>query len=249
MSIAASIVLPPRGEYSPRSHKPAPGGPELAALDGVAVLAALPVEVKAALAAGASLRRFSRRGLLAAEGSVPGHVFVILSGRVRAVRRSVSGREVSLETFQGGNLLADGVVVPERQLLNDWEASEPCEVLAISRDVFLAQLAVVPALALTVATQILARLERSKHLAAGLALADVPGRVIGALRGLAQSQGEAGPDGVIINNRPTQQEMANSIGACRETVSRVVSDLARRGLITPRGRSLVISQRLLDAGA
>jgi CRP-like cAMP-binding protein len=133
--------------------------------------------------------------------------------------------------------------------LNDWEAIEATEVLAISRDAFVAQLASSPSLALTVAVQMLTRLERSKHLAAGLALADVPGRVIGALRGLAESQGEAGPEGVVVNNRPTQQEMANSIGACRETVSRVVSDLARRGLITPRGRTLIISRQLLDAGA
>ncbi|MEP6655245.1 MAG: Crp/Fnr family transcriptional regulator [Myxococcales bacterium] len=244
MSIAASLDFPPR------IHKaPSPVTPELVALERVAVLAGLPLEVRAALAAGASVRRFARRGLLAAEGSAPAHVFAVLSGRVRAVRRSDSGREVTLETFQRGDLLADGVVVPERQLLNDWEAIEATEVLAISRDAFVTQLALLPSLALTVAVQMLARLERSKHLAAGLALADVPGRVIGALRGLAESQGQAGPDGVVVvNNRPTQQEMANSIGACRETVSRVVSDLARRGLITPRGRTLIISRQLLDTG-
>lgn len=246
MSIAASL------DYTSRISKPTPAvvpervAPERAAVGGLAVFAGLPAEVQAALAAAASLRRFSRRGLLAAEGSVPTQVFIVLSGRVRAVRRALTGREVTLETFQPGEMLADGVVVPERQLLNDWEALEATEVLAISREVFVTQLQVVPALALTVAAQILARLERSKHLAAGLALADVPGRVMAALRGMAQSEGVAGPDGVVINNRPTQQEMANSIGACRETVSRVVSDLARRGLITPRGRTLIISQRLLD---
>lgn len=243
MSIAASL------DFSSRIRRPSPViAPELSALGGLPLFAGLPASVHAALAAGASLRRLSRRGVLAAEGSVPSHVFVVLGGRVRAVRRSTSGREVTLETFQAGDLLADGVVVPERQLFNDWEASEPTEVLAISREAFVAQVQVVPALALTLAVQLLARLERSKQLAAGLALADVPGRVIGALRGLAESQGQAGPDGVVVHNRPTQQEMANSIGACRETVSRVVSDLARRGLITPRGRTLVISRRLLDRG-
>ncbi|MEO8214464.1 MAG: cyclic nucleotide-binding domain-containing protein, partial [Myxococcales bacterium] len=107
MSIAASLDFPPRTHTAPR-----PVTPELVALEGVAVLAGLPLEVRAALAAGASVRRFARRGLLAAEGSAPAHVFAVLSGRVRAVRRSDSGREVTLETFQRGDLLADGVVVP-----------------------------------------------------------------------------------------------------------------------------------------
>jgi CRP-like cAMP-binding protein len=153
---------------------------------------------------------------------------------------------VTLETFQAGDLLADGVVVPERQLFNDWEVSEPTEVVALTRQSFVGQLQAAPTLGIIVASQMLARLERSKDLAAGLALADVPGRVIGALRGLAQAEGQSGPEGVVVQNRPTQQEMANSIGACRETVSRIVSDLARRGLITPRGRTLIISQRLMS---
>ena len=244
MSIAASL------DFASRLRKaPSVVGPELAALQGGTLASGLPPSLLAALAAGASVRRLSRRGLLTAEGSVPPAVFVILSGRVRAVRRSGSGREVTLETFQAGDLLADAVVAPARPLSNDWESSEPTEVLAIGREVFVAQMEAAPALALIVMAQILSRLERSKQLAAGLALADVPGRVIAALRDLAGSGGQAEADGVLIQNRPTQQDLANSIGACRETVSRVVSDLARRGLITPRGRALIVSRRLLDAGA
>lgn len=243
MSIAASL------DFSSRLRKASPFvGPELAALQGLPFASGLAPNLLAALASGASLRHLSRRGVLAGEGSVPSAVFVILGGRVRAVRRSDSGREVTLETFGAGELLTDAAVAPERPLSSDWEAIEPTEVLCISREVFLSQLEAAPGLSLTMAAQMLSRLERSKQLAAGLALADVPGRVIGALRGLAESQGQAGADGVVVQNRPTQQELANSIGACRETVSRVVSDLARRGLITPRGRTLVISRRLLDTG-
>ncbi|MES1204545.1 MAG: Crp/Fnr family transcriptional regulator [Pseudomonadota bacterium] len=243
MAIATSL------DFGSRARKVDLVVPEVAAMRGVPLLAALPVTVQSALAAGATVRRFSRRAVLVAEGSVPSHVFVILSGRVRALRRSTSGREVTLETFQAGDVLADSVVVSERQLSNDWEVSEPTEVLAIGRDAFIAQAQAVPALLLTVAAQILARLERSKQLAAGLALADVPGRVMAALRGLAEGQGQTVPEGVMVPNRPTQQEMANSIGACRETVSRVVSDLARRGLIVPKGRALLVTRRLLDGGA
>jgi len=92
---------------------------------------------------------------------------------------------------------------------------------------------------------VLDRLERSKRLASGLALADVPARVVGSLRALAASSGKDVPEGIAVQNRPTQQELANSIGACRETVSRVISDLARKGLISLRGRSLIVSRRLL----
>jgi CRP/FNR family cyclic AMP-dependent transcriptional regulator len=240
MSIAASL------DFGSRLRKPAAVAPEFAALEGVPLFAGVPAHVLAALAARTSVRHLSRRGVLAAEGSVPSQLFVVLRGKVRAVRRSDSGREVTLETFQPGDLLADALAAPDRPLSNDWEAIEPTDVLAIARDAFIEHLQSAPAVALTLIAGTLDRLERSKGLAAGLALADVPGRVIGALRAMAQSQGQDAPDGVTVHNRPTQQELANSIGACRETVSRVISDLARRGLITPRGRSLLISRRLLS---
>jgi CRP/FNR family cyclic AMP-dependent transcriptional regulator len=262
MAIAASLdfASASRKTMSPVSADPAAdfaaapntsvggasGGVPGSILGDIPALAGLPGQVLAALTSTSTVRRLSRRAILAQEGSVPSQVFVVLRGRVRAVRRSASGREVTLESFHAGDLLADGVVAADRPLMNDWEASEPTEVLAINREAFVAQLQALPSLALTVAAQMLSRLERSKQLAGGLALADVPDRVVAALRLLAATQGESGPDGVVVSNRPTQQEMANSIGACRETVSRVVSDLARRGLVTPRGRTLVISQRLLD---
>ena len=56
-------------------------------------------------------------------------------------------------------------------------------------------------------------------------------------------------EGLLIRNRPTQQELANQIGACRETVSRTVSDLVRQGLLTPRGRTLLVSKRLLEGNS
>ena len=246
MSIAASIDFSSRLRKTPTTA----GLVELSALQGVAGLSGLSPSGLAAIAAGSTLRRFSRRGVLAAEGSVPSSVFLVLSGRVRSVRRADSGREVTLETFQAGDLLPEAAVAPAQPLSSEWEASEPAEVLAIGKDVFIAQMDGAPSFALAVMGHLLARLEKSKQLASGLALADVPDRVIGALRGLAESQGQpgqAGTDGgVLVQNRPTQQELANSIGACRETVSRVVSDLARRGLITPRGRALVISRGLID---
>ena len=97
---------------------------------------------------------------------------------------------------------------------------------------------------LTLAAELCSRLERSKQLATGLALSGVQERVVSRLVALGRQDGAAEPDGLLIRNRPTQQELANQIGACRETVSRTVSELVRQGLLTPRGRSLLVSTQL-----
>lgn len=243
MALATSLDIAPR--FPKISSITAPDVSPLARLP---LLSGAPPAVLSALTAASLVRRVSRRGTLVPEGQVPTHVFLVLRGRLRAVRRSESGREVTLETLREGDLLADALLAPERPLRCDWEAAEPVEVLAIAREDLMAQIQAWPVLAANLGGQLTARLERSKDMVVGLALADVPERVTGALRRLAEAEGQAVTDGVMIPNRPTQQELANAIGACRETVSRIVSDLARRGLVTPRGRSLLVSRRLLGTG-
>src|SRR5512145_2424805 len=69
-----------------------------------------------------------------------------------------------------------------------------------------------------------------------LALMDVYGRVARMLLDLATEH-----DGtLVIENRPTQQEMANRVGASREMISRILSDLANGGYINvERDRSTI----------
>jgi CRP/FNR family cyclic AMP-dependent transcriptional regulator len=243
MTLAAS---PDYGVHTPKkSVTPLPV--QGSTLASVGVFSGAPAEVLAALAQHTTVRRFSRRAALAVERTVPTQVFVLLRGRVRGVRRSPAGREVTVEAFQPGDILADALIAPGRPLANDWEAAETSEVAVIERDALAGQLSAWPALALAIAGQISRRHERSKDMAAGLALADVPGRVKATIRSMAEA-GETQPDGVLITERPTQQELANTIGACRETVSRVVSELARQGLVSIRGRGMFVSQRLLAGG-
>ena len=63
----------------------------------------------------------------------------------------------------------------------------------------------------------------------------------------AEEQGEALGDGLLLRRRPTQQALANMVGTCRETVSRTLTALARRGLVAARGRSLLLSGTLLSS--
>lgn len=238
------MAIAPNIDLSSHVRRPLPMSAEQSALEAIPALAGLPPTLLSALAASSTIRRFSRHGIVCAEGTSAQHVFIVLRGKVRAVRRSGSGREVTLETFQVGDFLADAVT--GRPLSNDWEACETTELMSVGRDAFVSQLQAAPSLGLTLLTQALGRLEKSKGLASGLALADVAERVVGSLRNLATTFGKDVPEGVAVQNRPTQQELANSIGACRETVSRVISDLARKGLITLKGRSMVVSRRLLS---
>ena len=220
--------------------------PALEALRSCAQLAAAPAEALKTLARDATLRPLNRGATIVAQGGRLDTAILVVRGKIRAVCRAVNGREISVEMFRTGDLIADGALAPETPLANDWEAVEASTLLMIPREAFLSCLRATPELALVLGAELVGRLERSKQLATGLALAGVQERVVSRLVAIGRQDGTPGPEGLLIRNRPTQQELANQIGACRETVSRTVSELVRQGLLTPRGRTLLVSKQLVE---
>ena len=71
-------------------------------------------------------------------------------------------------------------------------------------------------------------------------------RLIRRLVHLAREDASPVKEGMLIRRRPTQQDLANMVGSCRETVSRTFNHLARQGLIIPRGRALVVTNELAE---
>jgi CRP-like cAMP-binding protein len=92
------------------------------------------------------------------------------------------------------------------------------------------------------------RLRRADEVIGNLALLDVYGRLARWLRQLAESDGEESAEGVVIRQRPTHQEIAGLIGTSRETVSRALSELARRGHIDVSGKRILLRRSFLLAG-
>ena len=92
------------------------------------------------------------------------------------------------------------------------------------------------------------RLRRTNRQVESLALLDVYGRIAGTLLQLADDQGENSDQGHTIAERPIHQDIANMAGTTRETVSRVLNDLERRGYLARDGRSIIIQDpnRLRD---
>lgn len=226
---------------------PGPGATELEALSGCPQLRGVPAANLEPLVRQASLRVVARGATIFPQGAKPDAALLVVRGTVRSVSRAANGREVSVELFREGELIADGALAPDAPLANDWEAAENATVLLVPREAFLSFLRTTPDVAIALGGQLVARLERSKRLATGLALAGVQDRVVARLIELGRQDGAQGPDGLLIRSRPTQQELANQIGACRETVSRTVSELVRQGLLVPRGKSLLIGKNLLES--
>jgi CRP/FNR family cyclic AMP-dependent transcriptional regulator len=75
---------------------------------------------------------------------------------------------------------------------------------------------------------------------ADLVFTDVPGRVAKALLDLADRFGTARQDGLQVNHDLTQEELAQLVGASRETVNKALADFAARGWLQLSAKSVLI---------
>jgi CRP/FNR family cyclic AMP-dependent transcriptional regulator len=89
-------------------------------------------------------------------------------------------------------------------------------------------------------TQLAGRLRKANDVVADLVFSDVPGRVAKALLDLANRFGRTADDGVHVHHDLTQEELAQLVGASRETVNKALADFASRGWLRLEPRSVVI---------
>ena len=210
------------------------------------LFAALPLSAIEDLTQRVSLRRVGVHTTVISQDEQGDAMFVIMTGRVKVVIFGENGREVTLSILRPGDSFGEMSLFDGGARSANCIAVEPTTLLSLSREDLLRHLANHPRTSLNLLGEMAKRLRRADESIAQLALCDVNERLIHRLVSLAREEGMATQEGVLIRRRPTQQELANMIGSCRETISRAFNQLARDGLITPRGRALVVTDALIQ---
>ncbi|MDF1562674.1 MAG: Crp/Fnr family transcriptional regulator [Deltaproteobacteria bacterium] len=175
-------------------------------------------------------------------------LFIIVEGRAKAMLLGESGREMILYVFRPGDFFGEMSLLDNEPRSATVQASEETTVLALRRDAFHRHIEKYPKTALSILREMSARLRRADEIIGSLALLDVYGRVARLLRELADRDGEEVDEGMMIAERPTQQDIAAMIGTSRETVSRALSDFAKRGFVEMSGKSILLRAHFLHGG-
>ncbi|MBI3995911.1 MAG: Crp/Fnr family transcriptional regulator [Nitrospirae bacterium] len=185
-------------------------------------------------------RVYSKGAMILQEDDPGDALFMIVSGRAKVVHLSEDGREIILDILGQGDFFGEMALLDQEPRSANVTAIEPSELLVLERSAFLGQVVREPKIAIKMLIELSRRLRRADEKIQDLVLLDVYGRVARALLRLARKQGRPLEDGCIITRRPTHQELADMVGASRETVSRVLADLNRRGVVRSNGRALII---------
>ena len=206
----------------------------------VSIFAELPPEILSDLAKRVWNKNFDAGSVIVSHEDTGDALFVLASGKVKVVLYGETGREIILSILRGGDFFGEMSLLDRQPRSANVVAVEDSQVLGLDRDAFQTHLTTHPTTALAILAEMSRRLRHADEVIGNLALLDVYARVARTIRDLAQKQGEPVDGGLLIKERPTQQEIAGLIGTSRETVSRALNDFTRRGLLEMQGKQILV---------
>lgn len=189
------------------------------------------------------VKRTFGRGMILFHKDSPGRsLYIIESGKVRIFLLSETGQEISVNVYGPGEVLGELALLDGLPRSAGAMVMERTVAYTLYRDDFLRCLDAYPGLARGVIQQLSARLRYTTACMESLAFLDVPGRVAAKLLELADRYGLKG-EGIEIEMRLTQAELASWVASRRESVNKVLGTFRDQGLIDIDGQHITILDR------
>jgi CRP-like cAMP-binding protein len=204
------------------------------------LFAALDDEAAEALRSTMTRVEVARGDAIFHEGDRGDRLYVIVEGKIKLGRASGDGRENLLAVLGPGEMFGELSLFDPGPRSATVTAVTDTTYSSLSHEDLLRWLEGRPAVARGLLTQLAGRLRRANDVVADLVFSDVPGRVAKALLDLADRFGRTADDGVHVHHDLTQEELAQLVGASRETVNKALADFASRGWLRLEPRSVVI---------
>ncbi|MGW0230732.1 Crp/Fnr family transcriptional regulator [Actinopolymorpha singaporensis] len=184
--------------------------------------------------------RLRRGDALFHEGDIGDELYVVIDGKVKMGRTSSDGRENLLSVLGPGQMFGELSVFDPGPRSSTVTAVTDTTLLVLGQDQLMTWLTGRPEVSRNLLHQLASRLRALNEAVADLVFSDVPGRVAKALLDLARRFGRPADGGIHVHHDLTQEELAQLVGASRETVNKALADFAHRGWIRLEQRAVVI---------
>ena len=214
-------------------------------LKGVALLCDLLQPALAETARNCRWRSYSANEQIIDRQSEATDVFFVVEGRARVVNYSISGREITLDDIEAGGHFGELAAIDGQPRSASVMALTDCSLAILPQDKFLALVYENSGIALKVMGGLASIIRNSTERIMDLSTLAANNRVQADLLRQALHNCD-GKNTASISPIPVHADIASRVSTTRETVARVMNDLARQGLLERQKNVLIINdvQRL-----
>ncbi|HZN20478.1 MAG TPA: Crp/Fnr family transcriptional regulator [Micromonosporaceae bacterium] len=174
------------------------------------------------------------------EGEPGDSLYIVLSGKLKVGRRAADGRQNLIAVMGPSDMVGELSLFDPGPRTATATAVTDTRLARLRKQALRPWLTDRPEIAEQLLRVLARRLRRTNDALADLIFTDVPGRVA---KNLLQMAGRFGTrDGGVlrVTHDLTQEELAQLVGASRETVNKALADFASRGWLRLDGKSVII---------
>ena len=171
-------------------------------------------------------------------------VYIIKRGHVKLYQLTPDGKRIIIDTLGPGGVFGN---FGDEEAQNFAEASTDTIICIAKKDTFFKMIAEKPQVSYRLMRLLFNRLTQAQDYAAAVAGGNVLSKLKFKLSELADKYGETQGEKVRLKERFTHEELADMIGVSRETVTKLLGSLRRRGIIEVEGRNVAFHKEKLEA--
>lgn len=184
-------------------------------------------------------RKYPKGSTIIYAGEQSDSIYYITKGSVTVLIEDDTGREIIVAYLNEGDFFGEMAMFGEGTRTAWVKAKMECEVAELSYQKFAELSQKDSGMLYELATQLADRLDKTTQKVGDLAFLDVTGRVARTLLDLCKEpDAMTHPDGMQI--KITRQEIARIVSCSREMVGRVLKTLEDQGLVSVKGKTMVL---------
>jgi CRP/FNR family transcriptional regulator, cyclic AMP receptor protein len=204
------------------------------------LFSALSEEEATSLRSSMTLVKVTKGHTLFKEGEEGDRLYVVLDGKLKLGKSSPDGRENLQEILGPGEMFGELSLFDPGPRTATATAITDAKLLMLPHEKVLDLITAQPAVSLELLRRLAQRLRDSRGEQSDLVFVDVPGRVAKAIIDLGERFGDQREDGLYVKHDLTQEELAQLVGASRETVNKALADFAARGWVALEPRAVLV---------
>ena len=192
----------------------------------------LPDEGLAELAAKLHRRRFEREQIIFHKNDPGSTLYIIISGKVKIALPSSEGENVLVALLSTGDFFGELSLFDGEPRSATSIATEATDILTLDRDDLITYLSENTKAATAILAELSLRLRRTDELLSDAAFCNLSTRLSKRIIDLSARYGQPDENGNIkINMRLRQQDLADMVGATRESVNKMLKTYKQKTLI------------------
>jgi CRP/FNR family cyclic AMP-dependent transcriptional regulator len=183
---------------------------------------------------------YPARAVLFVQGQVARGVYLLCKGRAKLTMTSADGKAVILRIVEPGELIGANSAMSGRPYEMTAETLQPCQVNFIKREAFLQLVRNHQEVCANVSEQLSSDYRAACVQIRSLGLSRTASERVARFLLEWAEKGKGTNQGIRINLPLTHEEIAQSVGISRETVTRTLAELKSKSLITTKGATVMI---------